>query len=56
MTVAVNRPLRTLTEEDAQRGGFDTVEELLKSLRRAGWRFKQLSEYQAWVIRFNWLE
>lgn len=43
-----------LTEEDAHLGGFSTLLELLKALRRAGWRFRRKEAYVVWAIRFEW--
>jgi len=42
---------------DAHRGGFDSrLEELAAALKRAGFRFKPLNEYQLYRIQFTWLE
>ena len=42
---------------DAHRAGFDSrLEELEAALRRAGYRFKPLNEYQLFRIQFRWLE
>jgi len=42
---------------DAHRGGFDSqLEELGAALRRAGYRFKPLNEYEFYRIQFTWLE
>jgi len=46
----------SLNIEDAHRGGFDTLDDLSEALRRAGYRFKPLNEYQLYRIRFSWLE
>lgn len=43
-----------LTFEDPHRGGFDDMEELATALKRAGFRFKPLSEYSFYRIRFSW--
>ena len=32
--------------DDAQRGGFDTMADLGQALKRAGYRFKPLNDYQ----------
>jgi len=41
--------------DDARRGGFDTLEDLEKALKRAGYRFKPLNEYELYRIQFAWL-
>ena len=41
---------------DARCGGFDTIEDLSQALRRAGYRFKPLNEYQLFRIQFRWME
>lgn len=47
----------TLGITDAHRGGFDSsLEELQAALKRAGYRFKPLNEYQLYRIQFTWLE
>ena len=48
--------LDTLTIEDARRGGFDSISDLAFALKRAGYRFKPLNEYQFYRIQFTWLE
>ena len=45
-----------LATDDAYRGGFDTIDDLEATLRRAGYRFKPLNEYQLFRIKFSWLE
>jgi len=45
-----------LNLDDARRGGFDTLAELEGALRRAGYRFKPLNDYQLFRIQFTWLE
>jgi len=45
-----------LTQDDAQRGGFDNRFELFYALRRAGYRFKPLNEYVFYRCQFAWLE
>ncbi|MBA7594935.1 hypothetical protein ES703_01891 [subsurface metagenome] len=42
--------------DDAQRGGFDTMADLEQALKRAGYRFKPLNDYQLYRIQFSWLE
>ena len=42
--------------DDAQRGGFDTLADLEQALKRAGYRFKPLNEYELYRIQFSWLE
>ncbi|MBA7643615.1 hypothetical protein ES703_51346 [subsurface metagenome] len=39
---------------DARRGGFDTLDDLSEALRRAGYRFKPLNDYQIYRIQFSW--
>jgi hypothetical protein len=43
-----------LTFEDPHRGGFDNMDDLAQALRRAGFRFKPLEEYEFFRIRFEW--
>ena len=40
---------------DAKRGGFDSRFELAYALRRAGFRFKDLEEYNLYRVLFSWL-
>jgi len=47
---------RAVTIDDAHRGGFDSLDDLSKALRRAGYRFKPLDDYQLFRIIFSWLE
>jgi len=42
--------------DDALRGGFDTLADLEQALKRAGYRFKPLNDYQLYRIQFRWLE
>ncbi|MBA7547339.1 hypothetical protein ES705_39753 [subsurface metagenome] len=42
--------------DDAQRGGFDSLEDLASALKRAGYRFRPLNDYQLYRIQFAWLE
>lgn len=42
--------------DDARRGGFDTMDDLEAALKRAGYRFKPLDEYQLFRVQFSWLE
>jgi hypothetical protein len=42
--------------DDAHRGGFDTLADLEQALKRAGYRFKPLNQYQLYRIQFSWLE
>ena len=44
-----------LTQEDAQRGGFDNRFELACALKKAGYRFKPLDEYPLYRCHFTWL-
>ncbi len=46
----------SLTIEDARRGGFDSLDDLALALKRAGYRFKPLNEYELYRIQFIWLE
>ena len=41
---------------DARRGGFDTLADLSEALKRAGYRFKPLNQYELYRIHFTWLE
>jgi len=42
--------------DDAHRGGFDSrLEDLQAALKRAGYRFKPLNEYELYRIQFTWL-
>ena len=42
---------------DAHRGGFDSrLEEMESALKRAGFRFKPLNQYELYRIQFTWLE
>lgn len=45
-----------LTIEDARRGGFDRLDDLDLALKRAGYRFKPLNQYELFRIQFAWLE
>ncbi len=47
-------PAIGLTDADAQRGGFSTLEELRAALKRAGYRFKPLIDYQFYRVQFTW--
>ena len=42
--------------DDAHRGGFGTRFELAQALRRAGFRFMPLNDYQLYRIQFAWLK
>ncbi|GAI49366.1 unnamed protein product, partial [marine sediment metagenome] len=42
--------------DDARRGGFDTMDDLEAALKRAGYRFKPLNEYELYRIQFTWPE
>ena len=46
----------SLDIDDAHRGGFDNLADLGQALRRAGYRFKPLNDYQLFRIQFRWLE
>jgi len=41
---------------DARRGGFSNLFQLASALRRAGFRFMPLNEYELYRIQFTWLE
>ncbi len=43
-----------LNIDDAWRGGFDTLADLEQALKRAGYRFKPLNNYQLFRIQFTW--
>ena len=43
-----------LTSQDAQRGGFNTLDDLQAALIRAGYRFKPLVDYVFYRIQFGW--
>jgi hypothetical protein len=45
-----------LDQDDARRGGFDNRFELAYALKRAGYRFKDLNDYQFYRIQFTWRE
>lgn len=45
-----------LNTDDARRGGFNDLGEMEAVLRRAGYRFKPLNEYELFRIKFTWLE
>ncbi len=47
-------PAIALTDADAQRGGFSTLEELDLALKKAGYRFKPLIDYQFYRVQFTW--
>ncbi len=43
-----------LASEDAERGGFDSLEKLGAVLKRAGYRFKPLMDYTFYRVQFGW--
>jgi len=45
-----------LDQDDARRGGFDNRFELAYALKRAGYRFKNISDYEFYRIQFTWRE
>lgn len=47
--------LDSLSIDDARRGGFDSISELAFALKRAGYRFKPIEQYQFYRIQFMWL-
>ncbi len=42
--------------DDAKRGGFDNRLELGSALRRAGFRFKSIADYEFSRLQFTWQE
>ena len=42
--------------DDAHRGGFGSRFDLGQALRRAGFRFMPMNDYQLYRIQFRWLE
>ena len=42
--------------DDANKGGFDTLDDLEMALKRAGYRFKPLNQYELYRIQFIWLK
>lgn len=42
--------------DDARRGGFDSLADLEQALKRAGYRFMPLNQYELYRIQFTWLE
>jgi len=44
--------LGSLTHQHATMGGFDTVGEQARALGKAGYRFKPLDKYEAYVVYF----
>lgn len=49
------RTANELYPDDARRGGFAGRLELLAAMRRAGFRFKALKDYEVYRIQFRWL-
>jgi len=45
-----------LDVDDARRGGFASRYDLGQALRRAGFRFMPMNDYQLFRIQFRWLE
>jgi len=45
-----------MTQDDAERGGFDTTGEQQNALLRAGYRFKPIQYYQFYRIQFEWVK
>ena len=45
-----------LDYNDVVLGGFYNHNELISALKRAGFRFKQIGEYRAYIVRFIWTE
>lgn len=46
----------SLDSDDALRGGFESLKDLEAALKRAGFRFQPLNDYQLFRIQFAWLE
>ncbi|MCJ7791990.1 MAG: hypothetical protein MUP49_06265 [Dehalococcoidia bacterium] len=46
----------SLTDEDANKGGFASLLELQYALRRAGFRFKSLDQYTLYRVLFEWVK
>ncbi|GAJ03994.1 unnamed protein product [marine sediment metagenome] len=46
----------SLDIDDARRGGFDTLADLEQALKRGGFRFMPLNQYELYRIQFTWLE
>lgn len=46
-------PLHLLTLSHARLGGFDTVGEQVRALAKAGYRFRPIETYEAYVICFT---
>ncbi|MDG7023036.1 MAG: ASCH domain-containing protein [Nitrososphaerota archaeon] len=54
ITEIKQKPLRDLTQFDAELGGFLTLKELQGAVKRAGFRFKPLHEYTGtFAIQFQ---
>ncbi len=49
-------PAVGLTDADAQRGGFNTLNELQLALKKAGYRFKPLIDYVFYRVQFVWAD
>lgn len=47
---------KDLGTDDVNRGGFDTLDDLGMALKRAGFRFKTLEQYELYRIQFKWLK
>jgi hypothetical protein len=47
-------PAVGLTSADTRRGGFNNLDELGAALKRAGYRFKPLTDYVFYRARFGW--
>lgn len=51
----VRRQFSSLNIQDAQCGGFTSLDELRAAAKRAGYRWKPFEEYSGNAIRFSWL-
>ncbi|MDD4984895.1 MAG: hypothetical protein PHQ43_03760 [Dehalococcoidales bacterium] len=45
-----------MDQGDAERGGFDNLDELAHALQRAGYRYQPLEKYLFYRCQFRWLE
>ena len=48
--------LADLHYNDVIAGGFRNYDELISALKRAGYRFKKIEDYKAYIVRFIWTE
>jgi len=54
--MAANQQRIRLDIDDARRGGFGNRFELAYALRRDGYRFQPINNYEFYRIQFTWLE